>query len=374
VVQRSTLSQQLFIYRKQVNMKQNDLSKDRRSFLYRTGQGAVGLASAAVVGACGGGSNDANATPAWASAAKPLAFQETTAVDMIDCGTLLNGNKVCQDGTPVSPMKIAVREYGDPLGKPILFIPGFSQNHLCFYRQFLAPELTKYRLIVMDMPGHGDSEKTLPVGFANFKGWAPEEYANYVAKVIAAKGLVKPVIVGWSYGGYMIGDYIRFHGTGNIGGLNFVGAGCRYVATAENTHNGPGFLDNGNDLLTDQSAANTRGTINFLNACFKLPISQDDFATLLATNMMVTPQVRLALVLRDYFKYDQTVFNSMNPVPPTLVTHGKAETVVLVASADAIHAAIPGSKISLYDGAGHLTFIEDSARFNRELAEFRASI
>jgi non-heme chloroperoxidase len=347
-------------------MQPESLPSSRREFLSRTGKSATGLASGVLIGACGGGGDDANAANS-SSAAKPLAFTDT-AVTMVT-----GGSRNCA-------MRIAVREYGNPAGKPILFIPGFSQNHLCFYRQFTAATLAGFRLVVMDLRGHGDSDKTLPINFALGQGYLPDDYGDDVAAVMAAKGLVKPVIVGWSYGGFMIADYARLHGTGNIGGLNFVSAGCRYEATTgfESKHNGPGFLDNGTDLLTDDSAANTRGTINFLNACVKKPISQDDFATLLATNMIVTPQVRLALVLRPDFKYDLSVFapmiGSLNPRIPTLVSQGAAETVVLPAAAQAIAASIPGSVLSMYDGSGHVLFIEDTARFNQELAQLRNSI
>jgi len=36
--------------------------------------------------------------------------------------------------------------------------------------------------------------------------------------------LKKPVLVGWSYGGFIISDYVRKYGEKDIGGIDFVGA------------------------------------------------------------------------------------------------------------------------------------------------------
>ena len=37
-------------------------------------------------------------------------------------------------------------------------------------------------------------------------------------------GLERPVLVGWSYGGRLMGDYLIEYGHANIAGLNWVGA------------------------------------------------------------------------------------------------------------------------------------------------------
>lgn len=342
-------------------------SNARRSFLYRSAQGAVGLGSAAIVGACGGGGTDATAagTANNESAVKVLAFNEVAAAAV----TMVTG------GARSGSMRIAVREYGNPAGKPIVFIHGFSQNHLCWYRQLGGVELAGFRLIAIDLRGHGNSDKTLPAGFPGAGGYAPDDYADDIAAVIAAKGLVKPVLVGWSYGGWVICDYLRVHGSSNVGGLNFVGAACRLdqTNTPRTDFIGPGFVDTAPDLLSDDAFANMRGTINFLNACTNAPPSQDDFAMLLATNMLVPASVRLALFLRPDNRYDATLLSRMAAVP-TLVTHGVNDKVVLVDSGRAIAAAVAGSQLSLYDKAGHSPFIEDSGRFNLELAALRARI
>ena len=51
-----------------------------------------------------------------------------------------------------------------------------------------------------------------------------------------------------------------------------------------------------------------------------------------------------------------------------LVTHGRADTVVLPAMAEHILATCPTAEASWYDGVGHAPHLEEPERFNRELA------
>jgi pimeloyl-ACP methyl ester carboxylesterase len=53
---------------------------------------------------------------------------------------------------------------------------------------------------------------------------------------------------------------------------------------------------------------------------------------------------------------------------PLLVTQGRADIVVLPAMAEHILATCPVAEPAWYDRAGHVTFLEDPERFNREMA------
>ncbi|PWU25158.1 MAG: hypothetical protein C5B48_02690 [Candidatus Rokuibacteriota bacterium] len=54
---------------------------------------------------------------------------------------------------------------------------------------------------------------------------------------------------------------------------------------------------------------------------------------------------------------------------PLLVTHGLADTVVLPTMAEHVAARCPTAELSWYEGVGHVPFLEEPERFNRELAE-----
>ena len=59
---------------------------------------------------------------------------------------------------------------------------------------------------------------------------------------------------------------------------------------------------------------------------------------------------------------------------PVAVSHGRHDSIVLPAMADYTLAYCPQATASWYDDAAHAPFIEDSERFNRELAAFAAAI
>ena len=55
---------------------------------------------------------------------------------------------------------------------------------------------------------------------------------------------------------------------------------------------------------------------------------------------------------------------------PVLVTEGEKDDLVLASHTAHILSCILKAKHSLYEGIGHAPPMEDTARFNRELAEF----
>ncbi|MBY0334937.1 MAG: alpha/beta hydrolase [Acetobacteraceae bacterium] len=118
-------------------------------------------------------------------------------------------------------VEIAAYKYGNAQGQPILFIHGYMQAALSWDRQTRDPELAReFRLVAYDIRGHGMSTK--PEGDPFYK--PGQVWADEVKGVIDTLGLQRPVLVGWSYGGRIMGDYLNAHGHGAIGGVDWVGA------------------------------------------------------------------------------------------------------------------------------------------------------
>ena len=113
--------------------------------------------------------------------------------------------------------RLAVYEWGDPAGPPVLLVHGFAQCHLCFAGQIPALE-PHCRVIAYDQRGHGDSEQPAdPAAYQGSRVWADD-----MATVIAAKRLARPVLAGWSMGGRVTRQYLMVHGDARLGGINFV--------------------------------------------------------------------------------------------------------------------------------------------------------
>src|SRR3546814_13873737 len=95
-------------------------------------------------------------------------------------------------------------------------------------------------------------------------------WADDVAAVIERLDLKRPVLVGWSFGGRVLCDYVRHHGQDGIAGLVYVGA-----ATNMNpAHAGPGRASIP-DMFSDELAPRIDGTRRFLRACPAAPMPAD---------------------------------------------------------------------------------------------------
>src|SRR5256886_10339338 len=109
-------------------------------------------------------------------------------------------------------LRLHVREWGNADGPPILFIHGWSQNHLCWARQYESALAGEFRLVAYDLRGHGMSEAPLEPGYyTDGKLWAED-----VAAIIEELDLGRLVLVGWSYGSFAICGYVRAHRQGTI--------------------------------------------------------------------------------------------------------------------------------------------------------------
>jgi non-heme chloroperoxidase len=259
-------------------------------------------------------------------------------------------------------LRLHVREWGKEGAPSILFIHGWSQNHLCWKNQYESRLADDFRLIALDLRGHGMSDAPLEAEHYT----EPRLWADDIAAVIDQLDLESPVLVGWSYAGFVICDYLRVHGTANVAGINFVDAVVTLNTTAFGTLIGSGFLDHVIGATSDDLPGNIDAIRKFVRACTHSPLPSELFETAICWNMAVPAKVRAALVTRE-INSDEVLTAIAVPV---LVTHGQEDTVILPAMGRHILTSCPGAKASWYAATGHAPFLEDPFRFNDELYRF----
>jgi pimeloyl-ACP methyl ester carboxylesterase len=258
-------------------------------------------------------------------------------------------------------LKLHVREWGNANGPPIVFIHGWSQNHLCWAKQVESEVADEFRLVAYDLRGHGMSEAPLePEHYT-----AGELWADDLAAIIDQLELEGSVFVGWSYGAFVICDYVRRYGQDRIAAIDFVGGAVKLGEAAFGTLIGPGFLEHFADATADDLPTNIRGMRSFVRACAAKELSADDFETAACWNVAVPARIRANLAARQID--DDDVLRVLQV--PLLVTQGRADSVVLPAMAEHVLATCPVAEASWYDGVGHLPHMEEPERFNRELAD-----
>lgn len=101
-----------------------------------------------------------------------------------------------------------VREYGNPLGRPVLAIHGVSA-HAQRWERLALEAWPHLRTIAVDLRGHGHSPWTPP--------WSIEQHVRDIRDTLDAVGVTDPVdVVGHSYGGAIALRLLEHH-PGRIG-------------------------------------------------------------------------------------------------------------------------------------------------------------
>ena len=95
-------------------------------------------------------------------------------------------------------------------------------------------------------------------------------WADDLAAVLEAVSARRPVLVGWSYGAFVIADYLRAYGEDGIGAIALVGASMRLTPPYDGI--GPGLLENVVDMCGADLLANIEATRRFLAACTRRPL------------------------------------------------------------------------------------------------------
>jgi len=257
-------------------------------------------------------------------------------------------------------VQLHLAEAGNPRGRPIVFIHGFSQCGLAWSRQLRSDLADDHRLVAMDLRGHGRSEKPR-AGYDDARLWADD-----VGAVIRALGLDRPVLCGWSYGALVVLDYLRHRGEDGIGGIHLVDAITKLGSDEAMAVISPGFLALVPGLFATDAEESVRSLEALLRLCFAREPSAEELYLMLGYNAAVPPYVRQALFSRSFDNDD------LLPTigKPALLLHGAEDAIVDPAAVDRHKAGIAHAQVRVMANAGHAPFWDDAATFNRHLRAF----
>jgi non-heme chloroperoxidase len=255
--------------------------------------------------------------------------------------------------------ELYVEETGNPEGPPVLFLHGVSQSRLAWQRQLDSALAQDLRLVAMDLRGHGGSDRPHDAYSE------PILWADDVQAVITRLGLDRPILCGWSYGGVVIGDYLRCHGQQALGGVVLVAAATRLGEPAM-PFLGPDFVRVVPGLFSNEVDESSAALQAFVGICSATPPEPEEFYSILGYNTAVPPRVRQAMLSRAVDQDD--VYARLET--PVLIVHGLVDRVVLPAMSRHLAGLMPHAQTSYYPGVGHTPFGEDQARFDAELLAF----
>jgi hypothetical protein len=240
---------------------------------------------------------------------------------------------------------------GAPEGRTLLLVHGFSAS-LHTWEPWAAILGAKYRIVSLDLPGHGLTRT--PPGFSP----SPENYADLVERAAQKLGLGKVVLAGNSMGGGIAWQMALRH-PARLDGIVLVDAA--------------GWPDPRID------PSNTPIVFKLLASPFWGPLVRDLDATALTAQGLrasfvdqtkVTPAMIARYVELSRAPEHRTVLLEItsgraarNPATPelmakiavpTLVMHGEGDNLIPVESGKRFAETIPGAKLILYPNVGHV--------------------
>jgi non-heme chloroperoxidase len=254
-------------------------------------------------------------------------------------------------------------------GKPLVMIPGWSQTAAQFRAQ-LAGLSDRYRVIAIDMRGHGESDKP-------DHGYRIQRLSADVHEFLVANGLTNVTLAGHSMGCSVIWGYWELYGKDRLAKLVLIDQMPMITAnpiwSEQEKIDAGAILDKDSLYSVTNSLAGPDGvktTEGFITGMFNKDYSRDELAWVIKQNLKM-PREYAARLLFDHATNDwRDVIPRINV--PTLVVGGKA-SLVGWRSQVWIGSQIPGSRTEIFEeneGGNHFMFMENPEKFNRIVKEF----
>lgn len=249
-------------------------------------------------------------------------------------------------------------------GRPgVLFLHGYKQSYLSWSAQFGAELAQRCHLVAYDLRGHGNSGQPWQASaYDNARPWADD-----MAAVIKASGLVKPLVVAWSFGGNVAMDFLRLHPEVPIAGLVLVSSPAGLLAAPGSAPvNAPRLPA----LDLAQGIAAAERSAQFVFGSGVEPALR---AQLTAASLRVGPFLDSAMAVRGAGA-NADLLPALTQLPLTLALGGR-DPIVPAAVAQKLRAALPGARVVEFPEAGHAMFAEEgaAARFNGVLDELQCA-
>jgi pimeloyl-ACP methyl ester carboxylesterase len=223
----------------------------------------------------------------------------------------------------------------------LVFLHGWRSNGLVWKNITDNMDLRKYSIYLLDLPGFGDSPNPK-------KTFTILDYSNTVFKFIQKLELKSITIVGHSFGGRVTIKLSALH---------------------------PELIEK--IILVDSAGVRLTGSNKYKSVAkiakpffkpkFMQGIRKKIYQTIGAEDYVETPELKETFV--NIISEDLTRFMP-RIIQPTLIIWGAEDTETPLLYAEIMNQAIKGSRLEIFESAGHFSFLDQPELFARELNSF----
>lgn len=246
-------------------------------------------------------------------------------------------------------------------GNPVLFIHGHPFNRTMWQPQVQSLRW-KYRTIAPDLRGFGESSLG-PEPLSTL-----ESMASDLARLLDHLSVSRVCVVGLSMGGQIAMEFARAFPERTAAAV--LAATFPQGETAEGVKLRNRMADR---LLAEGMAGPCCELLSKLigpASLKKLPsVAAAVFEMICSTDPAGAAAALRGRALRRDYRQSLKEFRF-----PCMIVLGTDDAFTTVEEAEAMHAAIPNSRLEIFSGIGHMPNLEDQDRFNRHLHEFLETV
>lgn len=236
----------------------------------------------------------------------------------------------------------------------ILFVPGWTMPaDIWEYQISYFSEAT--RVVAMEPRSYGLSSQTT-------EGNYPEAHARDIRAVLDQLKLQPAILVGWSLGVDDVTAYIDQFGTDGISALVLVDELFVFQRDSDFMKE---YFDFSWNLQKDRPAA----TAKFVREMYKKPRSEE-YLQRITREAMLTPTNTAVALLDAWVARDRAATLAKIDRPTLIVSASYGGDLKYLKTQQNMERRIRGSRLEIFEDAGHALFVDDANRFNALLDDF----
>ncbi len=214
------------------------------------------------------------------------------------------------------------------------------------------------RVLAPDLRGFGQDRRPLP------RAMTMEAYADDLRELLDAQGIARAVLCGLSMGGYVAMAFAELWPERVLGLVL-----CNTRASADTDEGRAAREQTASDALAKGAAVIARAMVPKVLSEQSRRTQPGTSARLEAIMARQSPQTIAAASRGMALRPDRLhVLSGLGK--PALIITGSNDSLMPLCTSEAMHAAMPGSRMVILDGAAHITNLEAPDAFNAAIEQF----